>query len=333
MRPIVITATLIMLGLVVNSGYTLPQEANSAGIPPLPLGLSSFGAAVLGEYIYVFGGHSGRAHHYYRGNVHGQLYRLNWRQPKEWQPLQADTPGQGLALVAARGSLYRIGGMQPLNAENEPTRLQSLRTFARYDVAANKWERLPDLPEPRSSLDAAVLGDRIFVFGGWYLHDGEQTWHEHGLVFDLAHPEQGWQRLPQPFRRRALAVVAYEEQIYVLGGLSDDGQVSLEVNVFDPKHHRWGKGPSLPDGRGNGFGCAACVAGGRLYISPADGRIYQFRDERWHSVGQVIPARAMHRMVAQPDGLLCLLGGSPRQDANKPTAEMLRLVQIWRPSP
>ncbi|MCS7167358.1 MAG: kelch repeat-containing protein [Gemmatales bacterium] len=330
MRLLAIGTLVLMLGWGVNGTASQADEGQLQELPPLPRGISSFGAAALGEHIYVFGGHSGRAHHYHRGNVHGELYRLNWRRAGAWEQLRSDVPGQGLALVAARGSLYRIGGMQPLNAEGEATRLQSLRYFARFDIAASKWERLPDLPEPRSSFDATVLGDHIYVFGGWDLGEEGARWHEHGLCFDLARPEQGWQRVPQPFQRRALTVVAYQEQIYVLGGLTPDKQVSLDVDIYDPQQKRWTKGPSLPGPRSNGFGCASGVADGKLYVSLSDGHLYELRGERWQAVGQIKPARAMHRLVALDGGSLCFIGGSPRQEGKQDTGEMLRLVQAWR---
>ena len=40
------------------------------------------------------------------------------------------------------------------------------RRFARFDPESNSWEDLPPLPEGRSSLDAAVVGDTLYVVGG-----------------------------------------------------------------------------------------------------------------------------------------------------------------------
>ncbi|GBD36832.1 N-acetylneuraminate epimerase [bacterium HR36] len=299
-------------------------------LPKLPIGLASFGAAALGDHIYVFGGHSGRAHQYHEGNVHGALYRLNWRRPQQWERLGDAEPGQGLAFLAARDKLYRIGGMRALNRQEEEANLVSLSTFTAYDVRNEKWEPLPQLPESRSSCDAALVGSRIYVFGGWKLGPGGRTWYDYGLVFDLEKPQQGWQRLPQPFRRRALAVVAWKEQIYVLGGLRADGKLSLEVDIFDPLGNSWRKGPELPGPVQNGFSPAVCVHNGALYLSPGDGKLYRYQNNRWQLVGSVPPFRVSHRLISLPDGRLCVLGGSPRAPKRNAAEDMLSLVQAIR---
>jgi hypothetical protein len=48
-----------------------------------------------------------------------------------------------------------------------------------------------------------VIGDKLFVVGGWKL-DGKGTagaWHDTALVLDLAAEKPAWKSFPQPFKR------------------------------------------------------------------------------------------------------------------------------------
>jgi hypothetical protein len=64
----------------------------------------------------------------------------------------------------------------------------------------------------------------------------------------------------------------------------------------------------------NGFTPASCVAGGRLYLSPADGIVRRLSEkgDAWEEVGKLQQARVVHRLVASGDDLLVAIGGASR---------------------
>ena len=79
--------------------------------------------------------------------------------------------------------------------------LHSTRSVARYSVAADRWEPLPDLPVGRSSHDAVITGGVLYVVGGWELRgpDEDAVWADSVLALDL----QGgtaWREIPAPFK-------------------------------------------------------------------------------------------------------------------------------------
>jgi hypothetical protein len=85
---------------------------------------------------------------------------LSFREPLQSASLVAD-PG---------GALYRVGGMTAANGIDDlEEELYSVDSFERYDPGADAWTELPPLPETRSSHDAVVVGETIYVFGGWQL--------------------------------------------------------------------------------------------------------------------------------------------------------------------
>jgi len=277
--------------------------------PLLPQPIASFGAAVADQWLYVYGGHAGKTHQHSIQNVSGAFFRLNLLDQKTWELLPGGPPVQSVSLVAHGGKIYRIGGMTARNAPGEPEDLYSLPDVARYDPVTRKWETLSALPEPRSSHDAALLEDKLYVAGGWQLKGKEQLWHSKAYVMDLNAPVLGWEAIAvPPFHRRALALAATKGKLYAIGGMSKDG-VSQQVDIYDPQTNRWSRGPDLP---GNGFGPAAATAQGDLYVSGMEGTLYRLNppDKRWEPVQTLSFPRFFHRLVVLGDTQLAALGGA-----------------------
>lgn len=295
----------------------IPAADTKPTYPPLPEAFSSFGAAVCDGHVYVYGGHTGRTHTYSTEAVTGKFRRLNLADPaKGWEELQAGPGLQGLALVAHGGKLYRIGGMQPRNKPNESADSISVASCAVFDPKMGKWTALPDLPGGRSSHDAAVVGDRIVVAGGWQLNGkgGQTTWHNTALVLDLTRKPLQWESIPQPFERRALNLAACEGKVYVICGMTSENETEKTVDILDLATRRWTKGPLLPGPIRNGFTPAACCNAGKVYVSPADGKLYRLTEKKdnWEEVGVLEKQRLVHRLVPVREDLLLVLGGASR---------------------
>jgi N-acetylneuraminic acid mutarotase len=287
----------------------------ASGLPELPEELTSFGAAIAGDTLYVYGGHTGNAHSYSISEQSNRLWSLDLdADDARWQKRASGPRLQGLALVPWNDSVVRIGGFTAANKEGEDHDLRSQASVALYDPDTEKWGSLPDLPEPRSSLDAAVLGDHVYVFGGWHLAGDSDVsqWHQTAWKLDLNDPQAGWQALAEPpFQRRALSVAAFDGKLYVIGGMRPEGGPTTRVDVYDPASDRWSKAPALP-GRGmSGFGSAAFAAGDRLYVSTMDGFVHRLAEDgqSWTTVAKTDPARFFHRMLPA-EGVLLMVGGA-----------------------
>lgn len=304
--------------LVFGVAEDQPRKATAKDLDyaPLSRAISSFGAAIADGWLYVYGGHCGKAHVYSTEDVLGTFRRLNLKDGKTWEDLPGGPALQGLAMVAYKGKLYRIGGLQPKNKPGEKADNHSLATCACYDPANRKWEELPDLPEGRSSHDAAVVDDKLYVVGGWKMNgaDKKPDWHGTALVLDLTKKPLKWKSIKQPFRRRALTAASHGGKVYVIAGLTDMGETSLAVNVYDPAKDTWATGPDIPGPQSNGFAPASCEVGGRLYVSTADGKLYRLSEkgDTWEPAGELKQPRYVHRMVAPSDNLLLVIGGASK---------------------
>jgi hypothetical protein len=194
------TVVLSRAGMVLASfAWLMPPTVRATELPPLPQTVTSFGAAVTGDALYLYGGHTGRAHHYYHEGQADTLWRLDLKQPNAWEALNEGPGLQGLAMVAHGGKLYRIGGFTARNPEDQDADLWSQAAVACYDPAVGRWQDLTPLPEPRSSFDAAVLDDKVYVIGGWRIAGGrDATWHKTAWTMDLSADSPSWQALPEP---------------------------------------------------------------------------------------------------------------------------------------
>jgi N-acetylneuraminic acid mutarotase len=145
------------------------------------------------------------------------------------------------------------------------------------------------------------------------------------LTIDLKQPAAGWKSHRQPFYRRALQAAAFQNRVYVAGGLDDGGSIIGAVSIYDAAANSWTDGPELPGGKRVGFNPAICVANNRLYVSVADGVIGRLSTDgkSWEPVAKVAP-RIVHRMVAANDDTLLLIGGATKGD-NLETVEAVKI--------
>jgi N-acetylneuraminic acid mutarotase len=307
--------------LAVPGRATIPAEIspnlkNTAGVlPPLPEPLASFGASVAGGWLYVYGGHIGEEHEHSRSNLSPHFRRIQVDGGTKWQELPVQTHLQGLALVAHDSKVYRIGGLNNRNAtKNDAEDPHSTDEFAEFNPATQKWTALTSLPVARSSHNAVVIGDRLYVVGGWKL-DGKSpsTWQTDALVYDFKDAKAGWQKLPFPdFKRRALAAGAWKGKLFAIGGLDEKGKPSLRVHVFDPQSAKWSQGPKLPGTGMAGFGASACNLDGCLYVSGLRGILYRLNDpgSAWEEAAKLETPRFFHQLVPGAHGDLLAIGGA-----------------------
>ncbi|MBN9690440.1 MAG: hypothetical protein J0M24_09375 [Verrucomicrobia bacterium] len=326
---------LVMAVLAAGCASTTSHSSSSASVPPpvpatrltpMPESVTSFGAVTTEDWLYVFGGHKGERHDYSVDMVSGSLNRLRLSEGTTWQKLPSSVPGQGLALVAYQGDVYRIGGMAARNAANTKQDLYSLTTFQKFNAQKDRWEDLPALPMARSSHDSVVVGSRLYTLGGWSMKGGTNApvWPDHALVLDLKKPEAGWREFPQPFQRRALAVAALGNRIYCIGGMDSDNKPTQRVEIYDTVAGTWSQGPDLPPGKFKGFGCSAIAQDGRVFVTAFQGDLLRLSADgnAWEVVGRLEHPRMAHRLVTAGSTQLIALGGDDGED-KRPDLELL----------
>ena len=211
--------------------------STSVSLPDLPgPGRSSFGDVVVEGKIYVVGGHVKETHIFNADNLTDRVDSYDIAT-NTWSPTLAPRPraAEGFWAVAYGNKyIYAFGGLTHhvysagKKGHSDPTMTyQSVADIDRYDIQTNSWATLSvQLPEPRSSYVAGVVGDTAYLIGGWH---GDPNLGQAGgkflrsiVAFDLATETVSTTSftLPDPVRR-ALTAVTLDNHIILIGGITD----------------------------------------------------------------------------------------------------------------
>ena len=315
---------------VSRSDDATSNVAVAAMLPNLPEPVASFGAVVHQGWVYVYSGHTGMAHEHSRDNLSPRFLRIKLDGRNTWEELPMVVPLQGLPLVAHGDYVYRVGGMNARNPADEDEDLHSVCDFSRFDPTLKTWTDLPPLPEPRSSHDAVVIGDTLYVVGGWELEGpGHGEWHPTAWAFGLNGQEAKWKPLPKPpFLRRALAACHLDGKLLVVGGMTDNSKVTGRIDIFDPVSQVWSVGPEFPGDKIHGFGISAWNLDGAIYASGIAGVVYRLGADhtRWSVAGHLKTARFFHRILPASNKELLIVGGASMKRGHLADSELLTLV-------
>jgi len=311
-----------------------PTTSTSKIHKPLPETLTSFGAAVVDDYLYVFSGHSGDAHGFGKDLLVDHFRRIKFDDPTgEWEELAMHESSQSTALVTDGKDIYRVGGLSFLPGEADDEAIfNSTDHFVKYDIEKDTWTELAPLPVPRSSLDAAIVGRTVYVVGGWNLQgkDGSRDapWSEVMHAFDLDNPDAGWQELDGPgYQLRAVSAAAHDGKLYVLGGISPNGFLR-KTSVYDPAKKEWSEGPELVgDSQMTGFATSTFAVGGHLYSTGASGIVYRLADDgsEWQVADRLLFPRMFLRLLPVGTDRLIALGGTGGMTGHTSVVETLKV--------
>jgi len=340
---ILFTATLLLVNpathaeevlTATNTAATTSVASTSKLHKPLPETLTSFGAAVVGEYLYVFSGHSGDAHGFGKDLLVEHFRRIQFDDPSaEWEELAMHESSQSTALVTDGKYIYRVGGLSFINVEGEEDAIfNSTDHFVRYDIEANTWTEMEPLPVPRSSLDAAVVGRTIYAVGGWDLQgkngSRDAPWHDTMHAFDLDNPDAGWKELDGPgYQLRAISVGAHDGKLFVIGGISPKGFLR-KTSVYDPATGQWSAGPEMVgDSQMTGFATSTFGVGGNLYSTGASGIVYRLADDasQWQVADRLLFPRMFLRLLPVGEDRLIALGGTGGMTGRTAVVETLKV--------
>ena len=82
--PLLAVGIVAAASLLAGAAYAA-DRVQITDLPPLEKPVTSFGAAVAGDYLYAFGGHLGSPHEYSGDLQSRELLRLNLKQPQKWE--------------------------------------------------------------------------------------------------------------------------------------------------------------------------------------------------------------------------------------------------------
>ena len=148
------------------------------------------------------------------------------------------------------------------------------------DVASRRWYIAQSLPNPRSILKSTLIGNTLYLMGGWD-HTGRPTKTVHHVdlneLIAKAHSNLDtptlWQTL-QEVPLVWLAPLSIGRSLLAVGGRDDRRNPSSTIHLYQPDTRRWVKVGDLPTARY----CCTCsvlpsgeviVAGGQTKLFTA----------------------------------------------------------------
>jgi non-specific serine/threonine protein kinase len=189
-------------GRIVRGAWVLDGGRWSA-LPRPPEGRAAGGAAIVGGRLYVVGGV--RPQGLATTALATRMLVLDLPS-RRWTTAPGPTPREHLAVTAAGGRVYALGGRRTGLDTN-------LATFESFTPGARGWLVLPPLPGPRGGTGAAASAGRIVSVGG------EEPDGTIGSVYAYGLAARRWVRLADlPVPRHGLGVVALRGRVYAVGG-------------------------------------------------------------------------------------------------------------------
>ncbi|NWG45578.1 MAG: hypothetical protein HXY25_03410, partial [Alphaproteobacteria bacterium] len=220
---------LLLAALALSSGlWTGGASAGWRPGEPMDAARSFFGAAALGEEIFVAGGAS----------LLGPTDTVAAYDPglDYWRPVPALPEGrEQFGMAALGGRLWVAGGY--VAGSSGPT--ADVRI---YDPVTAAWTQGPDLPAPRAGHGLVAVEGRLYVVGG--------TGPDPAAVYRLSGDGRAWElfaRLPEP--RTLAGIVASGTDIHIVGGRIDAERASARTDSLDTRSGAWRRDPDLPTPR------------------------------------------------------------------------------------
>ena len=291
-------------GSEIQAGLTVPFAGISNGVL-LVAGGSNFSIKPLAE-----GGEK---------QYHDDIYVLHQtgHADAKWKVLNSRFPYR-----AAYGvSVVTPGGIVCIGGKNASAHLSKV-TLMRWDANLREviFTEMPDLPYTNADMGGALIGNKIYVLGGYV--DGKLS--AGGVFLDLSNEKAGWQPLPDiPGKARRQLIVAAQNAgdetcLYVFGGHYYDADKDIlltDAYQFIPSQNQWKKLSEIAiEGKTRALAGASAIpmGTGHILFSGGDDQellAYHTITDTWTNVATVPWQPVVGAAMIQSDNGFILVNG------------------------
>ena len=218
--------------------------------------------------------------------------------------------------------LYILGGANGYGAPS--------RAFYRYDIIADQWMKLSDLPEAAYGISAICVQGKIYAI------DWTTSLKIYNISFNEWASEPGVPRVTE-----GAALGYYKGKLYLVGGTAGENyQATSQVDIYDIARHAWRAATRAPMPMAADYAGSAQI-GKYLYVVGGMSSIYQsiFMVQRYdmaNNTWEVIdyPNGMVFPTVVVTTKYVYVLGGDPPGDQAWTASELVERfdVNAW-PSP
>jgi len=214
----------------------------------------------------------------------------------------------------------------------------------KYSITESKWVKVKnnthDYPPPRGVMAIGVVGDNMYMFGGY----SERTHLDDFYVLNTT--ADTWQRLNTtgdvPSPRRGATFVTYNDKLYLYGGSTHRGKEAFsQIYCFDPSTNVW---KLVLDTNYRIYRHSAVVYNDRMIIFGGDGQdgltnrifSYNFVDNSFKEIvlqsrsNQVIPLPCEAQIAAVYGDYMLTFGGFTSRGPTNYTYAFNLKTRIWQ---
>lgn len=186
-----------------------------------------FGIGVVAGKIYAIGGENFFEFEKPQRLDHVEVYDTvsdTWAK-------RADLPSRRdeVKVAVVRDTIYVIGGLgwPPVGLG------AALATIEAYHPKTNRWREKSEMPNLKTDFSTVVVDDKIYLIGGYGI--ALERFDGYLKTVEVYDPEtERWnESLPMPTKNSPFDAAAVNGKIYILGSERENGERSLDVEVFN----------------------------------------------------------------------------------------------------
>lgn len=220
-------------------GATPPTKYSFKASARPPYATDEAESAVIGNVLYLFGGFNLNNRKYqYEPTARSFAYNSGTGKWHTIAPIPHALSHAGITTDGVQYVYYGGGYYSPTGTSADA--FTASASVWRYDVASNSYLQLPDLPAPRGAGGMALVGTKLYYFGG--TDSSRTTDFGDAWRLDVSDPFATWQSIaPLPNPRNHMGWGVINGQIYVVGGmhLTVASTAQGDLDRYDPATDAW----------------------------------------------------------------------------------------------
>lgn len=166
------------------------------------------------------------------------------------------SPRKGMGIAEYENRFYLIAGETVQGVDG---------STLYYEPATDRWEQRTRKPTPVTDVQAALIGEKIYVPGGRLANGRTINLLE---VYDPR--EDTWERKASlPVSISSYALASFEGRLYLFGGISESKYLS-SVFIYHPEDDHWEEGSPMDSSRA--YARAVTVTGKIQVLGGTDGK-------------------------------------------------------------
>lgn len=151
-------------------------------------------------------------------------------QTIEWKKLASLPEGyNGGEAVSLNNEIYFVAGR---------TQTSMSAAFYKFNPKDNQWIRLADVPKSATNFALAAVNGKMYAIGGDLFQDANREYD----------PEtDSWRLLqPMPTPRQHINCGVYENELYIVGGLTSWKNITQKHEVYNTVKNTWSEKAAIP---------------------------------------------------------------------------------------